>query len=110
MKANMKDGVKYDACKTRYDLIPAYPLEQLARLYTFGATKYADNNWRKGLRWGRCFAAMMRHAWLWWGGEDCDKETGLSHMAAVAFCAFSLMEFSKTHKEFDDRVKTQAKS
>ena len=105
---NLKDGVKHDQGKPRYDLLPSYPLNELAKLYTFGAQKYEDNNWRKGLRWGRCFAALMRHAWAWWGGEDCDQETGLHHMTAVAFCAFSLIEFSRTHKEFDDRVKTQA--
>ena len=98
-------GSKYDGKKSRYDLIPPYPLEQLARIYTFGAQKYSDRNWEKGMKWGRIFAAMMRHAWAFWRGEDKDSETGIHHLASVAFCAFALMEYGRTHKELDDRGK-----
>ena len=37
--------------------------------------------------------------------KDLDEETGTSHMAAVVWHAFALMEFLHTHPEFDDRVK-----
>ena len=32
--------------KPRYDLIPIEMLQRLAELYTRGAEKYGDNNWR----------------------------------------------------------------
>lgn len=98
-------GVKYDDNKHRYDLIPPYPLDRLAEVYTIGAKKYADRNWEKGLAWGRVFAAMMRHAWKWWTGERFDQESGQHHLASVAWCAFALMEYEKTHPEMDDRPK-----
>jgi len=97
------EGVKYDAEKSRYDLIPAYPLEQLAKIYTFGATKYADHNWRKGLTWSRVFSAIMRHLWAFWRGEDNDPETGLPHVVHAAWGCFTLLQYMKDGSGTDDR-------
>ena len=96
-------GRKDDEDKLRFDLIPARPLEQVARVYTIGARKYDDRNWEKGLSWGRVFAAMMRHAWAWWRGETFDVTDGQHHLASVAWCALALMEYEQTHQELDDR-------
>jgi hypothetical protein len=101
-----KMGTKDDGGKIRYDLIPPEALEELARVYTFGARKYADRNWEKGLSFSRIFGAMMRHAWAWFRGEDNDPEHGLNHMSSVAWGAFSLMTYQKRKMtSFDDRVK-----
>lgn len=89
----------------RYDLIPARSLRLLAEHYGKGAEKYDDHNWRKGYDWSLSFAALMRHAWAFWNGEDNDAETGSPHMAAVAFHAFALLEFMHEHPDFDDRWK-----
>lgn len=99
------EAAKFDGGKSRYDLIAAHPLELLARVYTFGAKKYADEDWRKGIGWKRIFAAMMRHAWSWMRGEDLDPESGLPHLAHAAWGCFTLLEYSQTCKQFDDRVK-----
>lgn len=90
---------------SRYDLIPSYPLELLAQHYGRGAQKYEENNWRKGYKWGLSFAAMMRHAWAFWKGEDIDPETGSPHLVAVAWHAFALLEFSRKYPNLDDRSK-----
>jgi len=99
-------GRKDDEGKARFDLIPVYPLFELARLYTRGAVKYLARNWENGLAWGRVFAAMMRHAWAWWGGEEYDPEDGQHHLDSVAWCAFTLREYTRTHPELDDRPTT----
>lgn len=117
-KTDMSKGVKFDDNKARFDLIPVYPQHEVAKVYTMGARKYQDNNWRKGLRWGRAFAAMLRHLFAFWGGETRDPESGLHHLAHVVFGCYSIMEFEFTHPEFDDRPvkgvefcgKTQSKS
>ena len=96
-------GRKFDSNKLRFDLIPVEPLQELARVYTIGAKKYGDRNWENGLSWSRLFAAMMRHAWKFWMGERNDPEDGQHHLSSVAWCAFALMEYEKTHKELDDR-------
>lgn len=89
----------------RHSLIPVEPLNEVARHYGAGAAKYADHNWRRGYEFSKSYDAMRRHESSWWGGEDIDPETGTSHLAAVVFHAFTLMEFMKTHPEFDDRYK-----
>lgn len=88
----------------RYDLIPAEPLRLLARHYGVGAKKYDDDNWRKGYDWRLSFAALNRHLWQFWAGEDIDEETGTPHIIAVAWHAFTLAEFMAVHTEFDTRL------
>ena len=88
----------------RFDLIPVVPLEAVATHYGIGATKYEDRNWERGYRWSYSFAAMMRHAWAFWRGEDIDPETGSPHLAAVVFHALALMEYGDTNRANDDRV------
>lgn len=100
--ANEKNR-KLDDGKARYDLIPAAPLQALAEVYTFGAKKYEDRGWEKGIKWSRIFAAIMRHLWAFWRGETVDRESGLPHAAHAAFGCFALMEFAITHRELDDR-------
>ena len=77
-------GLRYDDGKARYDLIPPEVLEALAHHYRIGAAKYgADRNWERGMKWGRCFGSLMRHAWAFWRGETCDRDTGSHHMIAA---------------------------
>ena len=100
----LSDAKKNDGGKERYDLIPAEPLLELARVYTMGAVKYGDYNWMGGFRFGRVFAAMMRHAWKFWRGERYDQEDGQPHLASVAWCAFTLMYYdfhTDRYKELD---------
>ena len=87
----------------RFDLIPPHALWQVAEQYGIGAAKYDDNNWRKGYPWSLSYAALQRHAALFWAGEDHDPETGAHHMAAVAFHALALLTFAQDHPGMDDR-------
>lgn len=94
-----------DAGKLRYDLIPPRVIEDLTKVLTGGAQKYGDHNWSKngGMRWTRCYSSMMRHIQAWYGGEDTDPESGLSHLAH-AMCNLSfLMEYERINQDGDDR-------
>ena len=102
---NKPEAIKHDDGKLRYDLIPPSPLEEVARLYTTGAKLYGVRNWEKGMAWGRCFAAMMRHGWAYWRGETHCPKDGQHHLSSVVFWCFALMTYEKTHKELDDRTK-----
>jgi hypothetical protein len=102
-------GVKQDGEKLRWDLLPPEPLEDVVKVLTLGAVKYAPRNWERGMRWGRCFAAMMRHLWAWWGGEARDPETGLSHLAHACCCLFFLMAYERRRIGVDDRHVVVAK-
>lgn len=96
-------ALKLDDNKPRYDLVPPEPLEELAKLYGIGAAKYGDRNWEQGFKWGRVFAAMMRHAWSFWRGQIHDPVDGQHHLIAVAWNAFTLFEHERRNLGEDDR-------
>lgn len=99
----MSEGRKDDNDKPRYDLLPPEALDALARVLTFGAEKYEDRNWEKGMRWGRPYAALQRHLWAWWGGENTDPETGESHLAHAMCCVAFLLAYESRSTGEDDR-------
>lgn len=103
VRAVSSTGAEKGTKLARYDLVPAEPLRLLAEHYGRGSLKYADRNWEKGYEWSKSFAALNRHLWAFWNGEDIDPETGSPHMAAVAWHAFAMLEYTRTHPEFDDR-------
>ena len=73
-------------------------------------TVSGDRNWEQGFKWGRVFAALMRHAWAWWRGERLDPVDGQNHMIAVAWNAFTLY-YHELHKlGEDDRSKLNNKN
>ena len=89
----------------RFDLIPARVMWELAEHYGKGCAKYSERNWERGYSWSLSFAALMRHAWAFWRGEDIDPETGTPHIVSAAWHCFALAEFRHTHQEKDDRTK-----
>lgn len=96
-------GVKYDDGKLRYDLIPENALEEIVRVLTYGAQKYGERNWEKGLRFSRLFAAAQRHLWAWWKGEEEDRESGCLHLAHAATCIMMLLALWEWDPSLDDR-------
>lgn len=98
-------GVKHDGGKLRLDLVPFELLAGNARAMGFGATKYGDHNWRGGLKWSRCFAALLRHLFAWSIGMKADEESGLSHLDHASACLGFLMAYEATGTGEDDRYK-----
>lgn len=77
---------------------------ELAAVYGHGSEKYAPYNFRRGYPWSWSFDAMMRHLWLFWGGEDWDRDSGRHHMAHAAWHALNLLQYSlEEDLVFDDR-------
>lgn len=97
------EGRKDDSGKTPWHLMPPDALNQIAQVLEFGAGKYGDRNWEKGMNWSRPFAALMRHMWAWWRGEDRDPETGLSHLAHAGCCILFLLTYQGHATGKDDR-------
>jgi hypothetical protein len=86
------EGQKDDTGKLRYDLLPDAPISEIVAVLTFGARKYAPDNWRKVSDWrGRYYAALQRHLAAWRMGEKTDSESGLSHLAHAGCCLVFLM-------------------
>lgn len=108
-KAEIAGGKKFDGDKPRMELISSVALTELAKVLTFGAKKYAPNNWRNGIAYSRIVGACFRHLNAYNAGEMNDPETGLSHMAHLLCEAMFLLEFEKTHPELNDIYKIEVK-
>jgi len=97
-------GVKYDAGKLKLELIPVLPLLEVAKVFTCGSDKFDDRNWEKGISWGRVYGAALRHLFSWWAGERIDPEMGTHHLANAVANLLFLLEYDRTHPEYDDRT------
>lgn len=91
-----EEGVKYDQEKPRFDLMPPRAQLRVVEVLTYGAAKYAPDNWLKvangpdGYR--RYAAACMRHFNAWQRGEAIDPESGHHHLAHAACCLLFILE------------------
>ena len=86
-------SAKHDQDKPRYDLLPAIAIDELAKILTFGASKYSANSWQSvenGLE--RYRAALLRHTFAMQRGELIDEESGLPHSAHAMCCAAFIVE------------------
>lgn len=96
-------ALRYNEGKLRYDLLEPYAIEKLTEVFTKGAEKYSDNNWRSGFKWSSLLASLKRHLNSFEKGDDFDEETKLLHIAHVAWNAMALITHYKEHPELDDR-------
>lgn len=80
-------GRKDDAGKEQWSLLPWEALKGVVRVLTFGAKKYAPDNWRKVPDARRRYTdAFFRHFVAWQLGEKTDPETGESHLSHALCC------------------------
>lgn len=98
-------GTKLNKGKLRYDLIPTYAMKQVARVFTFGADKYDDRNWEKGINWLDLMGSFERHYQEFKACIDMDDESGLYHMAHAVTNGLMILENYRIHPELDNRYK-----
>lgn len=78
----LQKGLKRDAGKDRWDLLPLEPVAEIVKVLTFGASKYTDNSWQQVENGAeRYYAALMRHLYAWRSGEKLDPESNISHIS-----------------------------
>lgn len=78
-EAEKKKGIKFDDGKLQFSLIPPEIKLYLAEVLTFGAKKYAPNNWQK-IDVKRYYDALERHMNAFQLGEENDEESGMHHL------------------------------
>ena len=85
-KNDRKDG------KLRWELMPLQTLEEIVKIYTFGAEKYGPDTWQN-LEGGydRYKAALLRHLVSYEKGETFDEESGIHALAHMAWNAIALL-------------------
>jgi hypothetical protein len=100
-------GTKHDNGKSRLDLLSSVWIFGVGEVLRYGAAKYAEQNWRKGIAYSRLAGAALRHVFAWLGGENDDPETGLSHLLHASCSLMFLYETSQTRPDLDDRWKNE---
>lgn len=92
-------GRKDDQNKNRLDLISPEFIEGVGEVLTFGAKKYAPNEWHKVEdAENRYYAAALRHLLAYRKGEKLDPESGISHLKHVATNIMFLQFFEEETK------------
>jgi hypothetical protein len=99
-------AIKHDAGKPRWDLLPFDFMDDVAAVLAYGAKKYADRNWEKGMAWGRLLRASIGHLASWARGIELDEESGLPHLAHAACSVLMLGALVKRKVGTDDRKVT----
>jgi len=102
-KPAIEGGTKHDNGKLRLDLIPPEVEMALGEVLTYGATKYDDRNWEKGIKYGRVYGALRRHLLSWLEGERLDQESEMPHLWHALCCLSFLVAYEERGmKGFDD--------
>src|SRR6266403_5346522 len=104
----ISQGTKHDLGKDRWDLAPWEAFGEVVKILTFGAGKYGDRNWERGIVYSRLFAATVRHLSAWWRRDDLDPESGRSHLAHVLCCVAFILTFTlRGRTDLDNRPKVE---
>lgn len=103
----MKEGTKYDNGKLRLaEMIIDFkiPMEELCKVWEFGANKYEKSNWKKLANpIDRYTNAMLRHL-LAEEVNPVDDESKLLHAAHIAFNALARLHFIVKNKGIDTKL------
>lgn len=84
-------------------MMPYRVLNCIGDIYQYGCKKYDENNWRKGIPFGKLFAAFCRHSGQWHSGEIYDRESGLHHIGHALWQLIGLRWYEQYMPDFDDR-------
>lgn len=108
----MTEGGKKDSQglnKAPWHLLPFDALGAVVTVMWYGARKYEDRNWEKGMAYSDVFGGVMRHLSDWWNktdhgkGPGKDKDTGYSELWHAATGLLFLVTYELRGKGKDDR-------
>ena len=105
VREEFKTGSKRDSRvgKGRFDLLPFYAIQRLARVYENGAIKYGSSNWRLGQHCSRYLDSALRHlmkAGAGWVDEDHLAQS-MWNIAAIIETQ-KMIELKKLDPSLDD--------
>ena len=106
----MTEGVKYDGEKPKMHLLPPKAIIEVAKVLTFGANKYDEENWKKleDLQ-SRYTSGALRHIFAHMDGEDLDSESNVSHVAHAICCLLFKLEIELEEKGKKERARESIK-
>jgi hypothetical protein len=81
---NKTEFMKFDTDKIMVSLVDPDFIMGVGDILTFGAKKYAMNNWQLNTDIDRYKDSTMRHMYAYLGGELTDPESGRPHLDHIA--------------------------
>lgn len=104
-------GIKLDSGKNRLSLVFegfSNALWQVGEVGTFGANKYTDNGWQSVTNPEERYTnALLRHLFKYYNGEVIDEESGLKHLAHLAWNALAILELSERNTQHECFVRNE---
>lgn len=99
---------RFNNGKCRLGMIPLDCHKWEADGFAWGAQKYSQNNWRKGLPITEQMDSLLRHLNSFFNEcEDIDPESGVHHLG-LAQCNLAMMVNTLiNHPKLDDRFKLE---
>jgi hypothetical protein len=102
----ISEGVKHDNDKPMMSLLPFDALVEVSKVLTFGAKKYAPDNWKIVPNYKERYeSALLRHFSAYKSGELKDNESDCSHLAHLVCCGLFLLYKELEESEGKDDVK-----
>jgi len=98
-----KEGLRFNEGKLKWSLVSWKALEPMVRVLMFGAEKYDDHNWKKGLKYTEVCESLQRHLNAFSEGADNDEESKISHVGHIMCNAMFLSYMYLFKKDMDDR-------
>ena len=99
----MAISARSNAGKLEWCLFPFEAAEEIVKVLTYGARKYAVGNWEKGCPWTDTYNSLLRHLVAWRSGEDYDPETKLLHLGQIGCNVVFLLMYQLKSWGKDDR-------
>ena len=79
----MEKSVRYNQDKPKWRYIDWKSIEPMVRVMEYGASKYAPENWRKGLDTTEILESLARHLFALMSGEQIDPESNCEHIGHI---------------------------
>jgi hypothetical protein len=97
-----EEALRYNEGKADLHLVPYESVEEISKVLSFGAKKYSEENWKKGMSIKKCMSSLLRHAFAYMCGERNDPESGLSHIAHIGCNVFFILWYEKHRADLYD--------
>ena len=100
-------GERKNEGKLKWSLVSWKALIPMVKVLMFGAKKYDDHNWKKGLKYTETLESLQRHLISFAEGVDKDEESDIDHVGHILCNAMFLSYMYQFRKDLDDRFKDE---
>jgi DNA-directed RNA polymerase subunit RPC12/RpoP len=99
---------KFDSEKLKYSSLPVEAIEEVTKVFNYGAAKYGDLNWLANanqVEWTRYMNAADRHWVKFKKNQNFDEESSLYELAHIATNILMLLQYQVLELGIDNRFK-----